>query len=518
MHWTWQKQNSSTGFAKALVASFALANSLSLSLSLSICALAQSANDSAGKPSRLLTGGAKDKEEVNSSVRLMLPSPQAPKPVPQARPLNASAQSTVLNGGAKSTTLNGGADTKLVHGTTGTFPLGKGPPQSSGASAAPVVQITPPKHDVVTPVSMGNPVRLTAPPTPPPKWNYTMTPKNGVMTWAPGYTVGTIKEKPSSGVRLQLSQPSVNATLSKKMGFEAVAQPIPTVEVNAALKSKNANAAMLGGDAKKLPSAPPAMALQATPQLLTEVHSKSVAINWSDWYRRICRCVYDQWLLDEATPGRALVRVTVWPGREIEARVLNFTPVEEVRDAKRETVFRETALRAINSLEKTSVLDYPIQSSRQKIVFDLDMARSVSGPSGCQVAALHDIEGKRVTTYAVEPSKFLSQTKATSRPSTSASPALLKDKHLANRESSKEAAKDASEEHVHRPPRDQSKYASEYAEAAAEAAKHPPPIPAVRTLIRLYDQTTDFAKSVAKGWPFNQTSSTNSSQAPTQSK
>ncbi|HEY9681294.1 MAG TPA: hypothetical protein V6C86_06930 [Oculatellaceae cyanobacterium] len=516
MHWTWQKQNLSTGFAKALVWSFALANSLALCLS--ICALAQSTNDSASKPTRVLTGGAKDKEEINSSVRLMLPSPQAPKASPQARPLSAATQSTLLNGGAKSTMLNGSADTKLVHGTTGTFPLGKGPSQSSGASAAPVLQITPPKHDVVTPVSMGNPVRLTAPPTLPPKWNYTMTPKNGVMTWAPGYTVGTVKEKPASGVRLQLSQPSVNGTLSKKMGFEAVAQPIPTVEVNAALKSKNVNAAMLGGDAKKLPSAPPAMALQATPQLLTEVHSKSIAINWSDWYRRICRCVYDQWLLDEATPGRALARVTVWPGREIEARVLNFTPAEEVRDAKRETAFRETALRAINSLEKTSVLDYPIQSSRQKIVFDLDMARSVSGPSGCQVAALHDIEGKRVTTYAVEPSKFVSQTKSTSRTATSASAALPKDKHFAVRESSKEAVKEVSEEHARRPPRDQSKYASEYAEAAAEAAKHPPPIPAVRTLIRLYDQTTDFAKSVAKGWPFNQASSTNGSQTPMQSK
>jgi hypothetical protein len=486
-------------------------------------ALAQSANDttaSQAKPTRVLTGGAKDKEAVNSSVRLMLPAAPAPKPAAPTKSLNGSAASATLNVGAKSTNLNGGVDSKLMHGTTGTFPLGHGPPQSSGASV-PTVQITP-NRDVIKPfLPMGTPVRLTAPPTPP-KWDYTATPKNGIMTWVPGYKIDHLKDNQQTGARLQMGNPFVNATLSKKMGFEAVAQPIPGVEVvNAALKSKKVDAALLGGDAKKLSKAPPAMALQATPQLLTELHSKNFAINWTDWYRRICRCVYDQWLLDQASPGRAQVRVTVWPGREIEARVLDFTPVEDTRDAKRETQFRETALRAINSLERTSILDYPLQSSRQKIVFDLDMARSVNGPAGCQVAVLHDIEGRRVTTYAVEPSKFASFDNSGS------TKALAREKHAgvasiataAGRNAARDAeAKEASEVHVHRPPRDQSKYASEYAEAAAEAAKHPPPIPAVRTLIRLYDQTTDFAKSVCNGWPFNQTSSSASVPPPAQPK
>ncbi len=136
-----------------------------------------------------------------------------------------------------------------------------------------------------------------------------------------------------------------------------------------------------------------AVALQATPKLLTEfIEGKyKRAANWSEWYQRICKIIYQHWLIDEACPGKACMRVTVWTGRYIESRVLSFTPVADLtRDASKETAFRETALRAINSLSKTQVLDFPEGNERNKIVFDLDMTRSVNGPSGCTVAAFHN--------------------------------------------------------------------------------------------------------------------------------
>jgi hypothetical protein len=133
--------------------------------------------------------------------------------------------------------------------------------------------------------------------------------------------------------------------------------------------------------------------MAATPQLLTEVvgEKEKRSLSWKDWYERVCNTIYRQWILDAACPGKACVRVTVWSSRDIEARVLSFTPAEGMsRDAVKETAFREVSLRAINSLQKTEMLDFPISPARTQVIFDLDMNRSVNGPSGCVVAAFHD--------------------------------------------------------------------------------------------------------------------------------
>ena len=354
-------------------------------------------------PPRLLNGTAKDREQVTSSIRLVLPTPEPH--------LLTGVQSHVLNGSAQSSLLNGSTQSRTLNGSAGTTPLNA---QTTAAPVKPVAVFNvpnAPRADVYHPVL---PSRITVIPErtytkPAAKWNYTLTPKNGIMNWSPGYASTKVPMQPhvvtpvQAAVKPVLQQTSVSPSMQQQIGVVPLRRP----QVNTVLVQPSVNGAVqpvtkkpeaaLEATAKKFPvppTPPPAVALQATPKLLTEMHANvKRSINWDEWYKRVCRVVYDNWEIDQANPGKACVRVTVWSGREIEARVLSFTPAQGAsRDVTRETAFRETSLRAINSLEKTPVLDFPLRSNRGKIIFDLDMNRAVNGPSGIQVAAFHDVE------------------------------------------------------------------------------------------------------------------------------
>ncbi len=345
---------------------------------------------------RVLNGSAKDREQVTSSIRLVLPTPEPH--------LLTGAQSHALNGSAQT----GSTQSRTLNGSASTNPLNS---QASAASA-PAKPVTVfgapnvPRRDVYHPIL---PSRITVIPErtyvkPLTKWNYTMTPKNGIMTWSKDYASTNVTPPPSGVAQTQatmkplLQQNSVTPSVQQQIGIV----PLNRTQINTAIVQPSVNGAVQPGNkkrdtalaatAKKI-MPPQAVALQATPKLLTERSNMKRSINWNEWYKRVCQVVYDNWEIDQANPGKSCVRVTVWSGREIEARVLSFTPAEGAsRDAKRETAFRETSLRAVNSLEKTPVLDFPLTSNRGKIIFDLDMTRSIDGPSGIQVAALHDIE------------------------------------------------------------------------------------------------------------------------------
>lgn len=315
----------------------------------------------AGDSSRLLNGSAKDKAELTPSVKLLPPEKQT-------HLLNGNANVKQFNGQAQST------PGRPVY-----------PAQVSMPAYTPVRQYP----RTVTPILPAR-IYVERPHTPfvypaVPKWNYTLTPKNGIMTWAPGYGSTRVAQQ----MRVQPT-PVRTATFAPQVirgtpfGAGIVPGAHPSTDTGVKMLQKQGVAAV-----------PAAEALRATPELFTEPHSSTMkrSVTWGEWYKRVCTVIYDQWKLDGACPGKATVQVTVWPGRDIEGKVLNFTAVSDAaRDATQETAFRETALRAINSLRRTETLDFPEQTRRTKVVFDLDMNRSVNGPSGCQVAAFHDTE------------------------------------------------------------------------------------------------------------------------------
>ena len=338
---------------------------------------ASSVDNSAGsvknRPAgRVLNGSANDKATVHPSVRLVPP-------------------------GAEKHILNGTANVKQFNGQAQYSP---GSPVYPAREPAHIFVHQTPSRQSFTQLFPARAVfeRPHTPYVPPatPKWNYTLTPKNGVMTWAPAYQINHVAQP----IHYAVTAPAKRELTASMHGANLSPGPVTSATTGA----------------QRLPgyqSAPPAVAaLTATPQLLTQVGSvkEKRAISWDEWYRRVCNVIYKQWILDEVCPGKACVRVTVWSSRDIEARVLSFTPAEgSSRDAYKETGFREISLRAINSLQKTEALDFPANPSRNQVIFDLDMNRSVDGPSGCVVAAFHDIDALPGSTIGKSTRKSISK-------------------------------------------------------------------------------------------------------------
>jgi hypothetical protein len=169
----------------------------------------------------------------------------------------------------------------------------------------------------------------------------------GIMTWVPGYESAIVSH----------AQP-----LS--------AQP----ELHGALRGE------------QMPALVPQF--RSTPRLLTELlqPKEKRSANWDEWYKRVCRTVYDQWLLDDSGAGKVCVHVTVWSSRDLACKIDSFSPTAgTTRDTVRESAFREGALRAVRSLDRCMVLEFPAQFNEAKMDFDLDISRAVDGRFGCQV-------------------------------------------------------------------------------------------------------------------------------------
>ncbi len=188
-------------------------------------------------------------------------------------------------------------------------------------------------------------------------------PTNGLMTWVPGY----------------------GSTI------------VPQIQARTAETGVHG---MLGGGDRLLSVRPLVPEFRSTPRLLTELLApkEKRSANWNEWYKRVCKTVYDQWLLDDTGPGKACIHVTVWSSRDIECKIVDFTPAAgAARNVDAESSFRQAALRAVRSLDRCLVLEFPAQFLRNQVGFDLDVSRSVDGPFGCQVIAANGTEDSMIT-------------------------------------------------------------------------------------------------------------------------
>jgi hypothetical protein len=193
----------------------------------------------------------------------------------------------------------------------------------------------------------------------------------GVMTWVPGYDVKLIQ--PSTRLTHSITRHGVGGT------WASAALPM------------NAR----GVQGKATPSAPPPPpSLAAQAQLLPGLKPVDRAITWDQWYQRVASAIYERWANASSGPGDAQIKVTVKNDWDLQCEVTAFTPVTDVpRDILKETSFRETAVRAVNLVDRDPVLAFPFMSQRKFVTFDIDMQRSVSGPAGCRVLQMgHDTE------------------------------------------------------------------------------------------------------------------------------
>jgi hypothetical protein len=309
---------------------------------------AGSPSSSDGSGSKLLNGSAEDKERMQQSVKLFLDPPTRP-PAPKFQPTPPPPPLVPLSGSVTGQPPLGG--TVVGH-----------PPLSGGTSFIPVPLPRPhfvaPLWGTAVPPPFRPPFRPMFVPPAPPRWNYTLTPRNGIMTWSPGYSTAIVPPSHFS-----------------------------SLETNLNWSNKNVNASRIGLQQ------PPAMPqLKAIEMTLPEAKVPPPA-NWDEWYERVAHAIYGQWKQQTAVgPGTSTVLITAYRTHDVDCKIEDFTPAADVkRDLNAETRFRDASLRSVSSLSRDPLWEFPVsQKTPKMIVFDMQFKHGVGEAAGCEVVHIHD--------------------------------------------------------------------------------------------------------------------------------
>ncbi|HEY9774571.1 MAG TPA: hypothetical protein V6C81_12280 [Planktothrix sp.] len=171
------------------------------------------------------------------------------------------------------------------------------------------------------------------------------SPSNGVTSWQPGYGVTEVKVLPTP-------KPALSAVAGRL-------RPQP--------RAREAVAAQLA-----LPRHLPA--------------------NWNEWYDRVARAIYQVWQQQSVKPGSATVRATVYDSTDVDCAVTDFEAAADLqRNPVTESHFRDAALCAVSSIDKSTVCQFPLVHPR-KVSFDIQLTRLADGPAGCHVIRVRDSE------------------------------------------------------------------------------------------------------------------------------
>ena len=204
---------------------------------------------------------------------------------------------------------------------------------------------------------------------------YTMTPSNGIMCWSP-----------ASASKIVCVAPQPLLKTGSSAGFESVMPVLPRRTIRWMPRTATLTTELV---------APPAVQPRlAVAQRLSVFHAgHDDIIDWDGWYKRVSNSIYQVWAKTDAYPGEAKVMVTVWKGRAVDCRISDYAPAADVaRDAAKEAAFRQAAINSIYALQKCEILDFPYESQKRKVVFEVDMQALVNGTVGCAVDPLHDSE------------------------------------------------------------------------------------------------------------------------------
>jgi hypothetical protein len=190
----------------------------------------------------------------------------------------------------------------------------------------------------------------------------------GVVSWTPGYELS------------KLAQGAYQETLS---GVWHTGAPTPALLAHQGVLQQPQFTKILTG----LPTGPAPM--MATGLLLPQLRAQAVEkLTWDEWYKRVARAIYCRWQYAEVGPGSATIRMVVTKDRDISCQLIDFTPAADIkRDVAAETLFRESAVKAVNMVTKFEIPDLPQPLDADKVVFDLDLKRVVDGPVGVDVAS-----------------------------------------------------------------------------------------------------------------------------------
>jgi len=306
----------------------------------------------------VLQGGVNDKEHLEPSVRLTIPTPEVQKP----HDLN-------------------------VKQFSGSAPYAPGTP--APPVPRPVVPARVFSQPITPPFMQGNvndrfrrTVFVPSVPPPPTKWNYTMTPKNGIMTWTPGYETKNITSL----------RPAIRATILNvhpALSLKGVNGNLLNTNVSLSTHALSATPLLLGGSrssvASQMVHAPELKATQLAMPKPKQTWRRTA--NWNDWYKQIATAVFQEWRQSDTQAGVATVRVKVFRSCDIDCELAAFEPAKDLkRDATREVSFKEAAVRSVDDLNRSPVWQFPdIDPLPKQVIIDLEMKRKVGGAAGCAV-------------------------------------------------------------------------------------------------------------------------------------
>lgn len=93
----------------------------------------------------------------------------------------------------------------------------------------------------------------------------------------------------------------------------------------------------------------------------TERNSKEMALAWERWHKQFAGAVYSVWNRRAKTPGRAVVKITVYRNRVIVPELLSIRGGPE---------FRHTLTSVFEDLNGNPGLTFPAKSARDKVSFE----------------------------------------------------------------------------------------------------------------------------------------------------
>jgi hypothetical protein len=129
---------------------------------------------------------------------------------------------------------------------------------------------------------------------------------------------------------------------------------------------------------------PVPVSYMARPGLLSSISANQKVADWPTWYKVVANAIYSHWQTLDVCPGIAHLEVTVQAGHDVSGRVTDFTPAPDIeRNTAAETQFRETAVGAVDHVGYFEVPDFPTKT--KAVVFDIDLKRTVDGPTGVTV-------------------------------------------------------------------------------------------------------------------------------------
>lgn len=91
--------------------------------------------------------------------------------------------------------------------------------------------------------------------------------------------------------------------------------------------------------------------------------SRELVLAWEKWHKQLAAAIYNVWNQRANSPGRAVMKITVWRNREIRAEFMNCSG---------DSSFRRSITTVFDDINGNPGLTFPSKSERQQVSFEAE--------------------------------------------------------------------------------------------------------------------------------------------------